>query len=65
MNLDSWKKLPPDVQKVFESNTDWLALDTLKESRKPEDEGLELAKKAGVQVRPDGQGRHSEIRRYI
>lgn len=49
MNLDSWKKLPPDVQKVFESNTDWLALDTLNESRKPEDEGLELAKKAGVQ----------------
>jgi len=49
MNLDAWKKLPPDIQKVFEANKDFWSLETYREAIKPDDEGLALAKKAGVQ----------------
>jgi TRAP-type transport system periplasmic protein len=49
MNLNSWKKLPPDIQKVFEANKDFWSLETYREAIKPDDEGLALAKKAGVQ----------------
>ena len=49
MNLNSWKKLPPDVQKVFEANKDWWSVETLNEAYKPDDEGKAMAIKAGVQ----------------
>jgi TRAP-type C4-dicarboxylate transport system substrate-binding protein len=49
MNLNTWKKLPPDVQKVFETNKDFWSLETYREAIKPDDEGLGMAKKAGVQ----------------
>jgi TRAP-type C4-dicarboxylate transport system substrate-binding protein len=49
MNLNTWKKLPPDVQKVFEVNKDFWSLETYREAIKPDDEGLGMAKKAGVQ----------------
>jgi TRAP-type C4-dicarboxylate transport system substrate-binding protein len=49
MNLNTWKKLPPDVQKVFEANKDFWSLETYREAIKPDDEGLGMAKKAGVQ----------------
>lgn len=57
MNLDSWKKLPPDIQKVFEANKEWWALETFTEASKPDEEGKAMAIKAGVQfVRLDQAG---------
>ncbi len=49
MNLDSWKKLPPDIQKIIEASRVWWEQETLKELDKQEAAGEELAKKAGVQ----------------
>ncbi len=49
MNLDSWKKLPPDIQKIIEASRGWWEQETLKELIKQEAAGEELAKKANVQ----------------
>lgn len=49
MSLVTWNKLPPDIQKIFDASRDWWSLDALKESRKADKEGLELAKKAGIE----------------
>jgi len=49
MNLDSWKKLPPDIQKIIEASKDWWFQENAKELDKQEEAGEELAKKAGVQ----------------
>jgi len=38
MNFDSWKKLPPDIQKVFEANKEFWSLETYREAIKPDDE---------------------------
>jgi len=44
MNWDIWKKLPPDLQKVFEANSNWLN-DKLNSSRRDEEiEGLEYVR---------------------
>lgn len=43
------KKLPPDIQKILEMNKEWWSLEALKEVEKVDIEGLELAKKAGIQ----------------
>ncbi len=45
----SWKKLPPDVQKVFEANKEWWSLECVREVEKVDAEGYELAKKSGIQ----------------
>lgn len=56
-NWDSWKKLPPDVQKIFEASGNWWSLETFKEANKPEEEGMAMAIKAGVQfVKMDQAG---------
>jgi len=61
MNLDSWKKLPPDIQKIFEASKEWWSLESLNESRKPDEEGKAMAIKAGVQfVQMDQEG----LRKY-
>jgi TRAP-type transport system periplasmic protein len=49
MNLDAWKKLPPDIQKIFEDNKDWWSVENYRQSLKPDEEGLAAAKKAGIQ----------------
>jgi TRAP-type C4-dicarboxylate transport system substrate-binding protein len=49
MNLDSWKKLSPDIQKIFEANVNWWAQETYLEASKPDQEGKAMAIKAGVQ----------------
>jgi TRAP-type C4-dicarboxylate transport system substrate-binding protein len=38
MNWDSWKRLPPDIQKVFEANIEYWSLEILNESKKPDEE---------------------------
>jgi TRAP-type transport system periplasmic protein len=45
----SWKKLPPDIQKIFEANKEWWSNECLKEVLKVDAEGFEMAKKAGIQ----------------
>lgn len=50
MNLDSWKKLPPDIQKIFEANREWWSAEILKESDKEDEAGKEAGKKAKIQV---------------
>jgi TRAP-type transport system periplasmic protein len=49
MNLDSWKKLPANIQKLFEAGKDWWSLENFKESDKINDAGKADADKAGVQ----------------
>jgi TRAP-type C4-dicarboxylate transport system substrate-binding protein len=57
VNLNSWKKLPPDIQKIFEASKEWWSLESLNESRKPDEEGKAMAIKAGVQfVQMDQEG---------
>lgn len=56
MNLSSWAKLPPEIQKVFEANINFWSMESYRELLKPEEEGKELARKSGVQfVRMDSE----------
>jgi TRAP-type transport system periplasmic protein len=48
INLDSWKKLPSNIQKIFENSKEWWSLENFKQSSGIEDAGKELAVKAGV-----------------
>jgi TRAP-type C4-dicarboxylate transport system substrate-binding protein len=50
MNWDTWNRLPPDVQKVFEANKEWWSLEIINMMEKGDIEGRELANKAGVQI---------------
>ena len=50
MSLNSWNKLPPDIQKIFEASKDWFDQETINEGIKKDDEGSDAAKKAGVQL---------------
>jgi TRAP-type C4-dicarboxylate transport system substrate-binding protein len=64
MNLNSWAKLPPDVQKVFEANIDFWSLEGYRQLLKPEEEGKELARKNGIQfvkMVPEGLTKYAEI----
>jgi TRAP-type transport system periplasmic protein len=45
----SWKKLPADIQKIFEANKEWWSNECLREVLKVDVEGFEMAKKAGIQ----------------
>jgi TRAP-type C4-dicarboxylate transport system substrate-binding protein len=48
MNLNSWNKLPPDIQKVFENNTEFWGLEMLKQMEKLDVIGRDFAKQKGV-----------------
>jgi len=50
MNWDTWNKLPPDIQKVFEVNKEWWSFEIVNMMEKGDIEGRELAKKAEVQI---------------
>jgi TRAP-type C4-dicarboxylate transport system substrate-binding protein len=50
MNWDTWNKLPPSIQKIFEANKEWWSVEILNVIDKLDVEGKELASKAGVQV---------------
>jgi len=50
MNWDTWNKLPPDIQKVFEANKEWWSLEIVNIMEKGDIKGRELANKAGVQI---------------
>lgn len=49
MNLDTWKKLPPDIQKVFEDNVSYYGQRFAEENAKADKSGIELGKKQGVE----------------
>lgn len=49
MPLSAWNKLPPDIQKIFDANKEWWSLEAAKEVEKVDAEGLELAKKVGIE----------------
>jgi TRAP-type transport system periplasmic protein len=49
MNLNTWNKLPKDIQKIFENNIEWWGLETDKAFIQADKEGVEIAKKAGVE----------------
>jgi TRAP-type C4-dicarboxylate transport system substrate-binding protein len=57
----SWKKLPSDVQKVLEGNKEWWSLECVKEVSMVDTEGLEMAKKAGIQF---GQLPPSDVQKF-
>jgi TRAP-type C4-dicarboxylate transport system substrate-binding protein len=61
MNLDSWKKLPPDIQQIFDANREYWSLESLNESKKPDEEGRALAVKSGIQF---GQMDAAGIQKY-
>jgi TRAP-type C4-dicarboxylate transport system substrate-binding protein len=50
MPLASWSKLPTNIQKIFDDSRDWWDLETVREAAKADNEGREVAKKAGVQL---------------
>ena len=50
MNWDTWNKLPPDIQKVFEENKEWWSLEIVNMMEKCDIEGRKFANKAGVQI---------------
>uniref|UniRef100_A0A7V3ZWW7 TRAP transporter substrate-binding protein n=1 Tax=candidate division WOR-3 bacterium TaxID=2052148 RepID=A0A7V3ZWW7_UNCW3 len=49
MNLNSWAKLPPEIQKIFEANIEFWSVETYKQLLYQEEEGKELAIRNGVQ----------------
>jgi TRAP-type C4-dicarboxylate transport system substrate-binding protein len=49
VNLNTWNKLPKDIQKVFENNIEWWGLETDKAFIQADLDGKEIAKKLGVE----------------
>lgn len=50
MNLDSWNRLPPDIQGIFKDATDWWAEESLKQDMNDFQKNLEVAREKGVNV---------------
>jgi TRAP-type C4-dicarboxylate transport system substrate-binding protein len=50
MNWDSWKKLPPDLQKIIESNAEWMNQKVRFTRIEEAKEGLKYARSKGVQI---------------
>ena len=50
MNLDSWNKLPPDIQKVFEDNIEYWGKETERLNEQLLAEGVAFAKESNVQI---------------
>lgn len=48
INGDVWAKLPDDIQKVFDDNTEWLSLRTLEVAQAAEDAGKAYGTEKGV-----------------
>ncbi|MGB9886961.1 MAG: TRAP transporter substrate-binding protein [Moorellales bacterium] len=49
MNLNTWNKLPPDIQKVFEDNIEWYGRKIEEELFKADASGIDFAKQQGVE----------------
>ncbi|HVN97999.1 MAG TPA: TRAP transporter substrate-binding protein DctP [Syntrophorhabdaceae bacterium] len=49
MNQASLNKLPPDIKKIFEGSIDWWGADADRILNKISDDGLQIAKKGGVE----------------
>lgn len=60
--LTVWNKLPPDVQKVFDANKEWWSMECVREVEKVDREGLELAKKSGIQF---GQLSAADVKKFM
>jgi TRAP-type C4-dicarboxylate transport system substrate-binding protein len=64
MNLECWRKLPPDIQKVFEDNIEWWGLKIEEELFKAEAASIDYARKEGVTfstLPPDQMNRFLKI----
>jgi len=64
MNLTSWRKLPTDIQKIFEDNIEWWGIRIEEELFKAEALSIDYAKKEGVtfsSLPPDQMKRFLEI----
>jgi TRAP-type C4-dicarboxylate transport system substrate-binding protein len=48
MNWDTWKKLPPDIQKIIDDSRGWLKHDMVSAYDEGDIEGMEWAKKQGM-----------------
>lgn len=57
MNLDTWNKLPKDIQEIFENNIEWYGAETDRIFDLKNDEGLKFAKELGVEfiTLPEGE----------
>jgi TRAP-type transport system periplasmic protein len=49
MNLNSWNKLPPDIQKVFDDNIEWASDEMIKILLKADQDAIDYAKGKGFQ----------------
>jgi TRAP-type C4-dicarboxylate transport system substrate-binding protein len=49
MNLDSWNRLPPDIQKVFEDDKEWAIDEAAATMVQAEKEAVDFGKEHGVQ----------------
>jgi len=50
INLNTWNKLPPNIQKAMEDSIRWWGHETYLEAKKQDDVGEQAAKAKGVQV---------------
>ncbi|MEM2567519.1 MAG: TRAP transporter substrate-binding protein DctP [Candidatus Bathyarchaeia archaeon] len=48
INMTAWKKLPPEVQRVFDQYVDFWTSESTRLLAQLEEEGLELARKTGI-----------------
>jgi TRAP-type C4-dicarboxylate transport system substrate-binding protein len=49
MNLDSWNRLPKDIQEIFEKSIEFWSLEDNKWRDADDVAGIEIAKKSGVE----------------
>jgi TRAP-type transport system periplasmic protein len=49
MNMNSWNRLPPDIQKVFDDNIPWASDQMIKVLLKADQDALDFAKAKGFQ----------------
>uniref|UniRef100_A0A7C2P5C1 TRAP transporter substrate-binding protein n=1 Tax=candidate division WOR-3 bacterium TaxID=2052148 RepID=A0A7C2P5C1_UNCW3 len=49
INIETWRRLPDDIKKIFEANIEWWGLETDRELEKAHKEGIEFGKQMGVQ----------------
>jgi len=65
MNLDTWNKLPPDIQKVFEDNIPWAKEQMIEVLLKADQDAIEYAKSKGFQFSELPQAELDEMYGYM
>ncbi len=65
MNMAKWNSLPPDIQKIFESDVDTWTKETVAVLAAADAQALEYAKKRGVEVLPVSKEDKAQIAKLM